>query len=73
MGIQIETTIYGGTIGRALANDPEELAYALAEMSRDDATLLGTEIVASAPYGSCDRIVTFLRCLADAIEAEGGQ
>jgi hypothetical protein len=70
MGIQIETTIYGPQIGRALAEDHEEFAYALGEMADNDPVCLGAGIAATCAGGMAAEIVTFLRRLADAIDEE---
>lgn len=71
MGIQIETTIYGDQIGRALANDPEELAYALKAMSEWDGAELGADIAAIYVWGTHTEIAAFLRAMADEIDAGG--
>lgn len=70
MGIQIETTIYGTTIGRALLQNTEELSYALLEMSEEDPVIVGAEIIEYDPDGKASVIAKWLRALADAIEDE---
>jgi hypothetical protein len=70
MGIQIETTVYGKQIGRELASNPEELAYALNAMSEWDGANLGSEVAAF--IWSDTHVAAFLRSMADAIDAGGG-
>lgn len=70
MGIQIETTIYGEQIARELVNNPEELACALIAMFVCDVADLGAEVAACTWRGA--EIAAFLRSMADAIDAGGG-
>lgn len=69
MTMQFGVSVTGGQVGGALADDPEELWYALreiADIGNDD-----VEQVAEYAHGHEAEIVTkFLRKLADAIEGE---
>lgn len=68
MSITFEVTVNGPQIGRALANDPEEFWYALAEIVEDDhIDRIATEIADHANFAS-EGVVAFLRDLADKIE-----
>lgn len=67
--IHLEASYSGATLGGALANDPEELAYALCALIDYGAMENAAEIADLAPYGRAGDIVTFLRKLADKIEA----
>lgn len=72
MGIEISVMVHGAQIGRALADDPEELAYALNELQEYDANELGREVADLAPYGRADEIAAWLTKVATAIcEHEG--
>lgn len=66
--ISLDFSVSGVQLGRALANDAEEFVYALDEIADDDTAYLGQEIAAQAPYGLSEKIVVFLRALADQIE-----
>lgn len=71
MGIQIETTIYGAQIGRELAGEPEELRYALEELTGYDAARLGREVAEVGFFQDRDETATWLRNFADALSSEG--
>lgn len=71
MGIQIETTIYGAQIGRALGGDPEELRYALEELTDYDAVRLGREVAEVGFFQDRDETAAWLRDFADALSSEG--
>ncbi|GAB1361787.1 hypothetical protein MASR1M32_10230 [Rhodobacter sp.] len=66
--IYLDASYSGGTLGSALAKDPEELAYALCALIDEGALENAREIADLAPYGRAGDIVTFLRELADKIE-----
>lgn len=70
--MQIETTVTGGQLGRLLAQDPEELGYALEAMAEAMNGHLGS--YASDLYLEHEprvpEIIAFLRAFADALEAE---
>lgn len=70
MTIQIEVVVTGTELGRHLANDPEELAYALLEMSEWDGEELGKAVAQSMPWGHGAVVAAFLRAIADAVEKE---
>ena len=68
MSIRLEHTVYGPELARALMDDEEELAYALDTMAEDgNPAKLGKRIAPSLPDAAI--VITFLRALADAIEA----
>ena len=71
--ISLDVCVSGGQLGRALADDPEELAYVLIELAKLDGADLGEEV--AGYFWSVDEagIVTFLRALAAKIEALGVQ
>ena len=66
MSIQLELTVYGPELARALAGDAEELAYFLQTLSEDhSATDLGAEV---ADHGSDQaNVADWLEELARAI------
>lgn len=68
MSIQLSLTVTGGELGMALANDPEEFAYALEAMSEWDGEELGAEVAGYMPYQSPAVVAAFLRSLAEKIE-----
>ena len=70
--ISLDLSISGGELGRKLAYDEEELAYALVAIveERHDAQLLGEELQEHLPYGEAAGVVTWLRALADGIERD---
>lgn len=70
MSMQLELTVYGPQLGRLLADDLEEFAYALDEIKDQlgDKRLIfaGAEIAAMSPDPT--GLVNFLRALAAVIE-----
>lgn len=73
MSIQLEMTVTGGELARALLRDEEELAYALKEMAEDvstpkDIERVGCNVADFLQCGDREAVVTFLRALSDAIE-----
>lgn len=70
--ISLDLSISGGELGRKLAYDEEELAYALVALieERTDAQLLGEELQEHLPFGEAAGVATWLRQLADAIEKD---
>lgn len=72
MAMQIDASVTGGQIGDALARDPEELWYALREIS--EIGDLGIGYVAEYAHGrDAENVTKFLRKLAAAIEGEAEQ
>jgi len=74
MSIQLEMTVTGGELARALLRDEEELAYALKEMAEEVSTPkkiedLGYEVGSTLSVAQQEDVVTFLRALSDAIKA----
>lgn len=74
MSIQLEMTVTGGELARALLRDEEELAYALKEMAEEVSTSkqiehLGYEVGSTLYSTNQEEVVAFLRALSDAIEA----
>lgn len=74
MSIQLEMTVTGGELARALLRDEEELAYALKEMAGEVGTLkdivrVGSDVADFLQRADGEEVVTFLRALSDAIEA----
>lgn len=67
--ISLEAMVSGGQIGRALLDDPEEMAYALTEISNHKTSGYAAE-VAEYAMSDIDQIVITLRELANAFEAE---
>jgi len=69
MSIQLELTVYGPELARALGNDAEELAYFLQTLSENhSATDLGNEV---AGYGQDQaNVAEWLEELARAVRAE---
>lgn len=68
--ITFEGQLSGRQIGIKLADDPEELAYALVELADCSAKQLGEEVAEFVPGGEegAQKVIRFLRDLADAIE-----
>lgn len=60
----------GEEVGAALANNPEELAYALAEISEWDGEELGAKVAGFLPFGH-DIVAACLRAMAETIEKGG--
>ena len=68
MSIQLEVTVYGPQLAELLLNDDEELAYFLDTMAGNGrADAVGKGVADLLP--DAENVVTFLRALADAIEA----
>jgi len=71
MAIHVNITLYGGQIGEALAQEPEELYYALQNIAEDESPeemyRLASEVAEHA-NGKAGEIVQLLRTLADEIE-----
>ena len=53
-----------------MANNPEELAYALAEISEWDGEELGAKVAGFLPFGH-DIVAACLRAMAEAVEKGG--
>ncbi len=69
--ISLEANYSGGQLGRALANDPEELAYALKEMAD---CLFGMGMILAQRLPDSDDaaiIASMLRAWAEKIEPAG--
>jgi hypothetical protein len=74
MAIHVNITLYGGQIGEALAQEPEEFYYALQNIAEDespeDMRALASH-VAEYSNGLGPQIAQFLRILAEEIEGNG--
>ncbi|SDG21825.1 hypothetical protein PUH89_04130 [Rhodobacter capsulatus] len=70
MPISFKAELGGEEVGAALANNPEELAYALAEISEWDGEELGVKVADFLPFGH-DIVAAALRNMAEAIEKGG--
>lgn len=71
MTMQIETTVTGNQLGRLLAQDPEELGYALdamRETMNSDLAVYANDLVLAHGSNVAD-LITFLRAFADAMQA----
>lgn len=73
MSIQLEMTVTGGELARALLRDEEEMAYALQEMAMALSTAkkiedLGYEVGSTLSRFHQEQVVMVLRQLANAIE-----
>lgn len=71
--ISFDVSVSGDQVGRALANDPEELAYALKAMSEWDGEDLGAELAFYLYADDAAGIAAFLRFLAEKIEPVGAK
>lgn len=71
MAIHLQISVSGPQIGRELADDPEELAYALTEMAAWDGAELGAQVAEMMPFGKAAEVAAFLRWMAEAIEKGG--
>ena len=60
----------GGQLGKALADDPEELAYALEAIFNRDRLGLATDIAELVPPACALGVAKMLRAWANAIEGE---
>lgn len=67
--IGFEHYVSGGEVGRKLAQDPEELGYALKELLDNGSDKMGAEVAEYLDPSDADAVVDFLRLLADQIEA----
>lgn len=67
--ISFDITVTGGMIGSRLAEDPEELGYALKALIEEAPDDLGKEIAKYNDEADCTTMAEFLRLLADQIEA----
>lgn len=66
----LEFSVSGGQLGRALANDAEECAYGLVAMTEETTAADLGQYVGEFLYETDKAtVITFLRALADAIEA----
>lgn len=70
MPISFAAVLGGEEVGAALANNPEELAYALAEISEWDSEELGAKVAGFLPFGH-DIVAACLRAMAEAVEKGG--
>lgn len=66
--ITIETQISGGEIGRKLADDPEELFYALEAMAEVNWRDLGGELAEHCWGSSAEKIAALLKHLLENVE-----
>lgn len=66
MAIFLDLSVSGERLGSELANDPEELAYALQALASDAGDHLYRE-VSDHLFEDPGGVVLFLRCLADQI------
>jgi hypothetical protein len=75
MAINVNITLYGGQIGEALAQEPEEFYYALQNIAEDESESemrrIATDVASHASGSKATQIVQFLRILAEEIEANG--
>ena len=67
--ISVEAQVTGGQIGRALRDDPEEMAYCLTELASHRTSGFAAD-VAEYAMTDLDQIVILLRELATAFEKE---
>lgn len=70
--IELEVRVTGSELGRKLAQDEEELAYALVELSEHDVEGLDEVVDYISTEGS-ETIPAWLRKLADMIENGGSE
>lgn len=68
--ITLDATFSGSQLGRALAFDPEELAYALEALADASGPELAQEIADELPHGCAQEVAKMLREWAAAIEGE---
>lgn len=66
--LSFDVSVSGPEVGRKLQNDPEELAYALAELADGFSETLATEVIEMLPYGKGDEVKAMLLSLILAIE-----
>jgi hypothetical protein len=64
MTIQLELSVTGGQLGRALARDPEEFGYALLAIFEEDVADLGTNAAYALTGTEIDTVADFLERLA---------
>lgn len=66
--LSFDVSVSGSEVGRKLQNDPEELAYALAELADGFRETLATDVIEMLPYGKADEVKAMLLSLILAIE-----
>ena len=69
MGIYFDVGIAGETIGRKLADDPEETAYALRSLLEEAPKAFGEEIAEYLSWDEKAAVAGFLRRFADQVHA----
>lgn len=67
--LTFDVSVSGAQVGRQLARDPSELAYALVELMDLVPADIAVDLVAEGPYGIEKDLPAWLRKLADQIEA----
>lgn len=67
----LDVYVTGPQVAAKLHGNEEEMAYCLDELAGSASERWLQEVAANCPYGENEKIATFLRALADQIEAEG--
>jgi hypothetical protein len=65
--IRLESSYSGAQLGCAVGNDPEELSYALKELTDFDAADLGEEVSLFLGAGDANLVAKYLHEFAEAI------
>lgn len=72
MPLTIEATVTGSNLALQLSGDDEEMAYFLDYLANATKPESFTDVAEMLPYGSKNKVVSFLREVADVIEAGEG-
>lgn len=61
--LTFDVSVSGGQVGHQLQNDPEEFAYALAELADGFTEKLAADVIGQLPYGKADEVKAMLQAM----------